>query len=146
MGDFMFNKLKEIRDIEGLTQKEVADMLHVARGTYSGWESGKDIIPLKRLNDFANLFHVSLDYLVGDSPKIIFVNTNYIIDKKIVAKNLKEVRLNNHLTQYEMAKSINTSQPNVHKYESGKFLITTSYALEFTKKYNYSLDKLVGRK
>lgn len=142
----MFEKLKEIREYEGLTQNEVAKRLHVTRATYAGWECGKDIIPLRKLNDFANLFHVSLDYLVGSAPDIKIINNSQTIDTEIVANNLKSFRLKHKLSQKKMADSINTSQSNIHKYETGKALITTAYALEFSKQYNYSLDKLVGRK
>ena len=142
----MFEKLKEIREYEGLTQNEVAKRLHVKRATYAGWECGKDIIPLKKLNEFANLFHTSLDYLVGTAPDIEIIFKSKDIDSKIVATNLKNFRLSKNLSQKKMAESINTSQSNIHKYETGKTLITTTYALEFSKQHNYSLDKLVGRK
>lgn len=142
----MFEKLKEIREYEGLTQKEVAKRLHVTRATYAGWECGKDIIPLRKLNDFANLFHVSLDYLVGSDSEETYIPSSFTIDSQLVADHLKDFRLSHNLSQKEMAQSINTSQSNIHKYETGKTLITTVYALEFSKHYDYSLDKLVGRK
>jgi len=141
----MFEKLKEIREYEGLTQKEVAKLLNVTRATYAGWECGKDIIPLRKLNKFANTFHVSLDYLVGIAPEIEIINESYEIDVSNVAKQLKNVRLKNNFSQKQMASSIKTSQSNIHKYETGKSLITTTYALEFSKQYNYSLDKLLDR-
>lgn len=142
----MFERLKEIREYEGLTQKEVAKKLNVKRATYAGWECGKDIIPLRKLNDFANLFHVSLDYLIGKAPELKIIENVQVIDQQVVAENLKNFRIENKLSQKKLADSINTSQSNIHKYESGKTLITTTYALEFSKQYNYSLDKLVNRK
>lgn len=141
----MFQKLKEIRTFEGLTQEEVANLLHVKRSTYAGWESGKDIIPLKKLNEFANSFHVTLDSLVGTCD-IEHVLEESNLDINTIANNLKEFRKLNNLTQAELADILKTSQANIHKYENGKSLITTTYALEFSKHYNYSLDKLVGRK
>lgn len=142
----MFEHLKEIREYEGLTQREVAEFLGVARSTYAGWETGKDIIPFKKLVLFANHFKVSLDYLVGETKEIEHLNKDGVIDYEVVATNLKNFRKENKITQTKMAKTINCSQPNVVKYESGKHLITTNYALEFSKKYKYSLDKLIGRK
>lgn len=142
----MFEKLKEIREYEGLTQQEVADKLHVTRATYAGWECGKDIIPLRKLNEFANLFHTSLDYLIGLETNMKTINKALNIDEKKVSETLYQFRKDLNLTQEEFAHSIKTSQSNIHKYETGKTLITTTYALEFIKQYDYSLDRLVGRK
>ena len=125
----MFEKLKEIREYEGLTQNEVAKRLNVKRATYAGWECGKDIIPLRKLNEFANVFNVSLDYLVGNAPDIKIVTAKQDIDTQVVANNLKDFRTKQNLSQKKMADSINTSQSNIHKYETGKTLITTFYAL-----------------
>lgn len=142
----MLEKLKELREYEGLSQKEVAKCLHVKRSTYAGWESGKDIIPLRKLNELANLYHTSLDYLVGNSLTMEEVKEMQKIDIEVVANNLKVFRKSKKLTQKKLAEKITTSQANIHKYENGKCLITTIYALEFSKQYSYSLDKLVGRK
>ena len=142
----MFEKLKEIRLYEGLTQKEVAEKLGVERSTYAGWETGKDVIPLSKLNDFANIFKVSLDYLVGNTPNSLVIKKIQEINPLVIANNLKKYRKENKLSQKKIAKYLNISQPTFHNYESGKTLITTNYALEFSKQFNYSLDKLVGRK
>lgn len=142
----MFEHLKEIRIYEGLTQQEVANILNVARSTYAGWESGKDIIPLPKLVAFADYFKISLDYLVGNAPEIEYLKVKNGIDINLVANNLKKFREENNITQTKLAKTIKCSQPSIVKYESGNHLITTTYALEFSKQYHYSLDKLLGRK
>ncbi len=142
----MLGKLKELREYEGYTQEYVANYLKVERSTYASWEIERDTIPLRKLNDLANLYHTTLDYLVGNSPTMEEVKEIQSIDTKFVSKNLKDFRTSKHLTQKEFAKKITTSQPNIHKYENNKCLITTNYALEFSKQYNYSLDTLVGRK
>jgi len=141
----IFSKLKELREYEAKTQVEIAEVLQVQRSTYAGWECGKDIIPLRKLNLFANHFKTSLDYLIGLKPNEIishFIDVNVDVS----AKNIKTLRKELNLSQDELAKSINTSQANIHRYESGKALITTNYAITLAKKYNYSLDKLAGRK
>lgn len=142
----MLDRLKELREYYDKTQEEIANILGVDRTTYTGWETGKDMIPLGKLNDLANYYHTSLDYLIGKSPTKEEVEKLAEINIEIVSKNLKEFRKSNNLTQAKLAKSITTSQSNFNKYENGKSLITTYYALEFSRKYNYSLDTLVGRK
>ncbi len=142
----MLEKLKELREYEGYTQKDIATFLKVVRSTYAGWESGKDIIPLSKLNDLANFYHTSLDYLVGNTPTLEMIQEIQKINSETVANNLKKFREENRLTQKNVADTINSSQSNIHKYENNKSLITTTYAMEFSKQYNYSLDDLVGRK
>ncbi len=141
----MLEKLKEIREYEGYTQQEIADVLKVKRATYAGWENGKDMIPLSKLNILANFYHTSLDYLIGRSPTKEEIKNIQEIDKATVSKNLKKLREDKNISQKELAEKISSSQPNIHKYESEKSLITTYYALEFCKQYDYSLDELVGR-
>lgn len=142
----MFGKLRELREYEGYTQKDIAKVLKVKRATYAGWESGKDIIPFRKLSMLANFYQTTMDYLVGNSPTKEEVLHLRNIDTKIVSENLKEFRKAKGLTQREFAEKITTSQSNIYKYENNKSLFTTIYALEFSKQYNYSLDKLIERK
>ncbi len=142
----MYEILKDLREYHDLTQQEVADALKISRSTYAGYESGKDVIPLKRLNDFANFYHTTIDYLVGNSPTMEEVLIYHTFDRKQVAQNLKSFRETRNITQEEIAEKIKVSQSCIHKYETNKILITTYYTLEFSKQYHYSLDELLGRK
>ena len=58
-------KIKELREKENITQKEVASILGISRSSYNQFEQQYDIIPIKRLNQIANYFNVSIDYLLG---------------------------------------------------------------------------------
>lgn len=142
----MFGKLKELREYEGYTQEDIAKVLKVKRSTYAGWESGKDIIPFRKLHILANFYHTTMDYLVGNSPTRKEVLEIQTMNTEVVSNNLKEFRKLKGLTQKEFAKKIKTSQSNIHKYENNKCLITTNYVLEFSKQYNYSLDELIEDK
>ena len=141
----MFDKLKELREYELKTQNEIAGILKVQRSTYAGWETGKDVIPLRKLNLFANHFHTSMDYLAGLSA-FESVKSEMILDPILSAEFIKAFRAKNDITQQELANVLNTSQSNIHRYESGTHLITTNYAYLLAKKYHVSLDRLSGRK
>ena len=142
-----FERLKERRSYEGYTQQNVADILQVQRATYAGWETGKDIMPLRQLYKIANSYQISLDYLTGLSDNDTKMKSkSKTIDIIKVAQNLKNFRKKKHFTQEQVAKALQTTQSNIHKYETGKCLITTMYALEFAKQFSYSLDELLGRK
>ena len=54
-------RLRFFRTRAGLTQKEIADELHVDRSTYAYYETGKTEPRIGTLNALARIFGVSLD-------------------------------------------------------------------------------------
>lgn len=60
-------KLKELREQAGLNQEGLAMKLSVSQSTISAYEVGDRSPDLGMLISIANIFHVSLDYLVGQS-------------------------------------------------------------------------------
>ena len=58
-------RLKELRLEKDLSQKEVADLVHVNRVTYTNWERGKREPSFENLVKLADLLEVSLDSLFG---------------------------------------------------------------------------------
>lgn len=60
-------RLKDIREDRDITQKEIADYLHIKQNTYSQYESGKRQLPIEALIALANYYHVTTDYLLGVS-------------------------------------------------------------------------------
>ena len=49
-----FQKLIELREDFNLKQKDIAKLLNITQQTYSLWENGSKIIPLKHLNSLCN--------------------------------------------------------------------------------------------
>ena len=129
-----------------LKQKDIADLFNLHFSTVSGWETGKDTIPIERLIDYANEYSLSLDYLFG----IITTNKKYYpikLDLLQLAHNLTELRLQNKYTQVEVAKKLNTSQSAYSHYETATNLIPTAFVYGLTKIYKpFSIDELFGRK
>lgn len=130
-----------------LKQKDIAEMFGVHFATVSGWETGKDTIPLERLIEYANRFNFSLDYLFGITKQN---DTSYLpleIDLNVIAQNLRKVRKSHNLTQEDVAKRINTSQASYAHYENSVNLIPTTFLYNLTDIYKpFSIDKLLGRK
>ena len=58
-------RLKKLREENMLTQKTVADSLHVRQNTYSQYETGQRQIPIDSLIALADFYKVSVDYLLG---------------------------------------------------------------------------------
>ncbi len=58
-------RLKKLRLKKGLTQAELAKMLNIGESTISFYEAGKREPDYEMLNRFADLFNVSVDYILG---------------------------------------------------------------------------------
>ena len=134
-----FERLREIREEHNLTQKQIAKILNVERSTYAGWETGKDTIPLRRLNKLSDYYKVSIDYLTGLSN----VTSKYRVidlDAKVVGKNLRILRKMHNLVQKDIFISLNTTSSTYSAYETGKVLIKTDFLYAIAKKYHVSID------
>ena len=57
--------LKEMRKLNNLSQRQVAEYLGIAQPSYIRYENGKSEPSLENLVKLAELFDVSLDYLCG---------------------------------------------------------------------------------
>lgn len=65
-------RFKQLRELEGMTQRDAAVALKVSNGTIGNWESGKRTPDATMLMFIADYFHVSVDYLIGhDSPSVL---------------------------------------------------------------------------
>ena len=82
-----FNNIKQLREENELTQKEMAEKLNTTRSAYSLWELGKNIIPLPKLLELSNMFKISMDYLCGLSTLKDIKYPHPTIDKKGIGKN-----------------------------------------------------------
>ena len=83
------NRLAEIREIYEVSQREVAELLGIGKSAYARWETLERYIPLNRLNDFCNLYKVSMDYAMNLSSINCSTIKKLSIDKKLVGKTVK---------------------------------------------------------
>ncbi|MBQ3084445.1 MAG: helix-turn-helix transcriptional regulator [Clostridia bacterium] len=58
-------RLKELREDSDITQKTLAEYLHIKQNTYSQYENGQRQVPLDVLIALAKYYNTSLDYIVG---------------------------------------------------------------------------------
>ena len=59
------NRLKQLRIGAQMSQQELAKRMGVAQNTVSNWENGKRRIDQQALLDLAQMFGVSVEYLLG---------------------------------------------------------------------------------
>lgn len=58
-------RIARLRMRRGMSQSQVAAMLHIAQTTYSNYENGSHKIPLEQLRQLAIFYRVSYDDLLG---------------------------------------------------------------------------------
>ena len=138
--------LRYSREQLDLKQKDLVELFNVTYSTISGWETGKDTIPLRQLIKYANKYNYSLDYLFGLKNE----NEDYEpleIDLNIIANNLKQIRKENKKTQQYIGDVLNTSSSAYAHYENARYLIPTSFLYNLSYIYkNFSIDEVLGRK
>lgn len=139
-----FNRLKDIREDNDLNQQAMAKILNTNRATYSMWELGINIIPLKDLCNFTDYFNLSIDYVLNLSND---KKTKLIkgLDLKVLGNNIKTLRKKNHLSQRELATKLNISKTSIYKYEHGLTYITIPNLYNLSKLFNISINKLCGK-
>lgn len=62
-------RLQEIRKSEKITQEQLAEIIGVKANTISQYESGVREPNIRTLIDLADLFDVTVDYLIGRSDE-----------------------------------------------------------------------------
>ncbi len=138
-------QLKNIREDHNLKQKDIANILGIQRSTYTSYEIERDPIPIKHLNKLCNYFDISVDYALGLTNIKSYKNSSKNIDIEKEMHRLKLLRKENNLTQTEISKILNTSRSAWTGYEYGKYQISTLLLYELAKRYNYSMDYLLGK-
>lgn len=137
------NNLRKCRENMEMTQKKLGIVFGVDESTYRGWESGRDIIPLRHLIRFSNLYGYSIDYLL----KLSKSNTKYRkidkINKEYIGKRLKDIRKKLNFTQSKIAKECMISQTTYSNYEKGCYLVSIMTLYTICKNHDLSMDEIL---
>ena len=62
-------RIRDLREDNDITQKEIADYLHIKQNTYSQYENGKRQLPIDMLIALAKFYNTSTDYILGLTNK-----------------------------------------------------------------------------
>lgn len=58
-------RIRDLREDSDLTQRELADYLHIKQNTYSQYENGQRQLPIDVLIALAKYYKTSTDYILG---------------------------------------------------------------------------------
>src|SRR5690554_120663 len=96
-------RIKDLREAQGLTQKDLANQLGTTARNIGFYETGDRNPPIHTLNKLADFFDVSVDYLLGrtDIP-------NIYKDKEMIENQKKE--MNKYFTLEELEEFIRSKR------------------------------------
>ena len=73
--DIIAQNLTKLRQANNLTQLDLAERLNYSDKSISKWEHGDATPPINVLKDIADLYGVSLDFLVSENPNEVYDKT-----------------------------------------------------------------------
>lgn len=60
----VFKRIRDLREDNDMTQREVAEYLHISQRYYSDLERGRGTLSAEHLKQLCNLYKVSSDYIL----------------------------------------------------------------------------------
>lgn len=82
--------LKHLRQVNFLSQEELANKLNISRSNIANYETSKNLPSIEILQKMSNLFGVSIDYLLGNTN---IENPKQILEEKLATLHLSEKEL-----------------------------------------------------
>ncbi len=86
----METRIKNLREDNDLTQKQISKFLNISQVAYSYYELNKRNIPLELLSKLADFYNTSVDYLLYRTDEIMPYSrrqkTNYNSKKELLLK------------------------------------------------------------
>lgn len=140
-------RLKELREINGLTQKDLANELNyllntnkIYPQTISYWENGREP-NLQTVVQLANYFNVPTDYLLGNTDKLDFNEISYdetfktILNKKKLDKLLVNLPNNLKSSFFDMFTT------HIYALELGELINENKELTDYHLDYIYLLNQ-----
>lgn len=91
------DRLKELREKNGITQKELGEKLGLNKNAVSTYEIGSREPNLEKIKKLAKIFNCSVDYLIGASDIESKAYSDYVIyydkdeEKRLKVKDLLKI-------------------------------------------------------
>lgn len=143
-------RLKEAREIQGYSQKELSSMLNVSQSTVASWETQKREPTLDTLFDVAKKLNTSLDYLLGLSNKSTIYSfqeppkmqnsTNFLS----IGESIKRIRISKNFSQKKLADLLKIGQASVSAWERGAKIPLCTNVIEMAKVFQTTTDYILG--
>lgn len=126
------NNIKEYRKINNMTQEQLADKLDVKFGTVSKWERGSSEPDIDYIMALADVFHISVDTLIGYSMK--GKNVDGILEK-----------IGEHIKNREFAQAVDEADSGVLKFPNNIKIVHTAAKVYLVAWSEEKVDNLLEK-
>ncbi|MDE7349183.1 MAG: helix-turn-helix domain-containing protein, partial [Clostridia bacterium] len=129
-----------------ISQLQLAKESGLGKSAISCWELGADTPNAKEIIILSRYFQVSVDYLlkVSEDNTPVYRSDYFDCDLTIFNKRLKELRIENNLSQSQLAKNVNLTQPAIYYWELGKRTPNAQAVVTLAKYFGVTTDYLLG--
>ncbi len=140
-------RLKYLRLMADMTQKEVADKLNLSQVAYGYYERYDRLPSTETLIKLVKIFNCSTDYLLNVTEDLTpFKREEVIFPEKVIhiidTKKLKEVRLQMKMTQLQVATFLGCTPEAYGNYERGNRRFPEELLQKLTKLCCCSVEEL----
>jgi len=134
-------RIKELREIAGVTVESLAEQLGIDAGTYREYESGACDIPVSVLYEIAGRFSVELtEILTGEKPRLhtyslvrrgsgVEIQRSHHYDYQSLAPNFVHKRMEPMLVTVEPKPGDSSRETNSHPGQEFDYVISGSLAV-----------------
>ena len=146
MKEKFISNIRKLRKEFNLSQPQLAKETGLANSEISYWETGERTPSAKVVIILSRYFQITTDYLlkVNDDKTSIYRVDDNNVDMTILNKRLKELRIKSNLSQGDLAKNVNISQPAINHWELGKRTPNANAIVALARYFGVTTDYLLG--
>lgn len=139
MSDKEINKvfvenLKRLLKENNMTRAELADRLNLGKSTISMWMNGSNSPRMELLDKIADIFGVTVDYLLSDKKGLDFV----------IADNIKKYRNSMNVSKETLGEYIGVSVDIIDKMETGEITPSIDEIMKISEGLIVSVETLLN--
>ena len=105
-------RLKALREAREWSQADVTNLIGVRRTTYLKYENGENK-PVRKLNELANFFYVSIDYLLGNEKQAVSVESQLCKDETLLLNGYRALNDGGKKIIMDMIGQLNVARASI---------------------------------
>jgi transcriptional regulator with XRE-family HTH domain len=138
------NRIKELRELDGMTQTELGEYLDVQAAAVSKYENGDVALTAEIIKNLCKIFNVSSDYLLHISDEYDNTSDQALKnDEPSPGTRIKTLRQSRQMNQAELAELLQVQHAAVSKYERDKLNLSSDNLIQLSKIFNVSIDYIL---